>query len=183
MQKLSEKKILQTAEAMIDNFGMANVTLSSLAKELGTSHAALYKYFKNKKELWGALAIRWLDEILTDIFEFQPDHYDNQLELIHDWLWAFANSKRKSYIANTEMFALYTAYVDEDAVLLARHINDLITNLTTVSTLSADTAQNLITTFAWFTTPTFAPAWITEDFTGKFDSMWAFIRPSLEAII
>jgi len=180
MQILSEELILNTAEQLIEAKGMENVSLSSVASELGMTHAALYKYFKNKKTLWGALSIRWLDTILIETLTFKASEPVDKSQLIHDWLWSFVNAKRNSYKKDAKMFALYTAYVDQDPELLARHLNELAEKLTSLIGWEQENSVNIITTFTWFAAPAFAPAWLSNNFEEKFEALWDFLAPSIQ---
>ncbi|WP_143804471.1 TetR/AcrR family transcriptional regulator, partial [Oenococcus oeni] len=60
MNKLSKKNILDEATQLIKQKGIDSVSLTDIARVLGTSHAALYKYFPNKNALLSALAQEWL---------------------------------------------------------------------------------------------------------------------------
>ncbi|MDR3190160.1 MAG: TetR/AcrR family transcriptional regulator [Lactobacillaceae bacterium] len=174
MKILSEELILTTAERLIEQHGMENVTLSSVAAELGMTHAALYKYYKNKNDLWGALSIKWLDNVLVETFAFDGSKYTDKKVLLHDWLWTFVNAKRGSYQQDAKMFALYTAYVDGDPALLDRHLNALATKLTALMGWDQEASQNIILAFTWFAAPAFAPAWLRVDFAARFESLWTF---------
>ncbi|MFT8469312.1 TetR/AcrR family transcriptional regulator [Oenococcus sp.] len=183
MQKLSETLILTTAEQMIEASGMEKVSLSNVAERLGTSHAALYKYFQNKKDLWGALSIKWLDTILSETFSFDAGQYSDKVPLIHDWLWSLSRAKYESFVNDPKMFALYTTYVDNDEALLARHMQDLNTKLVTLTGLPEQAASNIIMTFSWFTAPAFSKSWGQVDFKGQFENMWQFVSPAIKALL
>jgi len=47
-----KQKILKTASKLFSEFGFLGVSMEDIAKKLGTSKAALYYHFKNKKELY-----------------------------------------------------------------------------------------------------------------------------------
>ena len=47
-----KRKILKTASKLFSEFGFLGVSMEDIAKKLGTSKAALYYHFKNKKELY-----------------------------------------------------------------------------------------------------------------------------------
>lgn len=44
-----------------------NIKLSDIARDLHVSHAALYKYFSNKQDLFDAVNIQWMDDINTQL--------------------------------------------------------------------------------------------------------------------
>jgi AcrR family transcriptional regulator len=68
MKNLTRDEILTAAEVLVEQTEMHKVTLGQVGGALGVSHAALYKHFKNKQDLWTSLALRWLDNALQDIF-------------------------------------------------------------------------------------------------------------------
>lgn len=56
-------KALDAAERLIRLSGIERSRLTDIARELGVSHAALYKHFANKEELLDAVTGRWLNAI------------------------------------------------------------------------------------------------------------------------
>jgi AcrR family transcriptional regulator len=90
--KLTKEIILNTAEELILNNGFEQTSLSDIAKKLSVTHAALYKYYRNKDDVFENLALRWLEESMKDIFEWQPKDSTNAL---HDWLWSMTNKKKE----------------------------------------------------------------------------------------
>ena len=51
---------LDAAEAAIRRYGIDKCRLVDVAKQLGVSHAALYKLFRDKNALMDAVSDRWL---------------------------------------------------------------------------------------------------------------------------
>lgn len=60
MAILTKEKIFSVAEDIIMRKGVQKTTLSDIAKELGVTHAAFYKHYKNKEDLMQQLALSWL---------------------------------------------------------------------------------------------------------------------------
>lgn len=58
--QLHKRDLVDAATAILDNFGIADLTMRRLARELGVSPGALYWHFANKQELLGAVADRIL---------------------------------------------------------------------------------------------------------------------------
>lgn len=63
MARLSQEIILNMAEKIIYEKGMEKTTLYDIAGNLNVTHAALYKHYRNKEDLFQKLALRWLEEL------------------------------------------------------------------------------------------------------------------------
>nr|WP_272953443.1 TetR/AcrR family transcriptional regulator C-terminal domain-containing protein [Mycolicibacterium fluoranthenivorans] len=61
---MHKRDVIDAATAILDNFGMADLTMRRLARELAVSPGALYWHFANKQELLGAVADRILQPAL-----------------------------------------------------------------------------------------------------------------------
>ncbi|MGW0158748.1 TetR/AcrR family transcriptional regulator C-terminal domain-containing protein [Mycobacterium sp. NPDC003323] len=64
--QLHKRDVVDTATALLDDFGIADLTMRHLARELSVSPGALYWHFANKQELLGAVADRILQPALDD---------------------------------------------------------------------------------------------------------------------
>jgi TetR/AcrR family tetracycline transcriptional repressor len=61
--QLHKRDVVDAATAILDNYGIADLTMRRLARELDVSPGALYWHFANKQQLLGAVA----DRILQDV--------------------------------------------------------------------------------------------------------------------
>lgn len=61
--QLHKRDVLAKAMEILDNYGIADLSMRRLARELGVSPGALYWHFANKQELLGAVA----DEVLARV--------------------------------------------------------------------------------------------------------------------
>lgn len=61
--QLHKRDLVAKALTILDDYGVADLTMRRLARELAVSPGALYWHFANKQELLGAVA----DEILTPV--------------------------------------------------------------------------------------------------------------------
>ena len=61
--QLHKRDVVDAATALLDNYGIADLTMRRLARELNVSPGALYWHFGNKQELLGALADRILEPV------------------------------------------------------------------------------------------------------------------------
>ncbi len=67
--QLHKPALVAKALAILDDYGIADLTMRRLARELAVSPGALYWHFANKQELLGAVA----DEVLAPALTADPD--------------------------------------------------------------------------------------------------------------
>lgn len=127
----TREKILMTALRLFARDGYEAVSVSTIAGELGMTKGALYKHYKNKRDIFDNIVERMyqIDEkraekygVLQVKYEIQPKAYKNQsIEKIMDFtiaqflFWTedvFASDFRKmltlEQYRNTEMAELYS---------------------------------------------------------------------------
>lgn len=61
--QLHKRDVVAAATALLDNYGIADLTMRRLARELDVSAGALYWHFANKQQLLGAVADGILDGV------------------------------------------------------------------------------------------------------------------------
>ena len=61
--QLHKRDVVEAATALLDNYGIADLTMRRLARELDVSPGALYWHFANKQQLLGAIADRILEPV------------------------------------------------------------------------------------------------------------------------
>jgi AcrR family transcriptional regulator len=61
--QLHKRDVVEAATNLLDEYGIADLTMRRLARELNVSAGALYWHFANKQELLGAIADRILDGV------------------------------------------------------------------------------------------------------------------------
>jgi TetR/AcrR family transcriptional regulator, tetracycline repressor protein len=61
--QLHKRDVVDAATRILDNYGIADLTMRRLARELEVSPGALYWHFTNKQQLLGAVADRVLDSV------------------------------------------------------------------------------------------------------------------------
>jgi TetR/AcrR family transcriptional regulator, tetracycline repressor protein len=64
--QLHKCDVVQAATALLDSYGIADLTMRRLARELDVSPGALYWHFANKQQLLGAVADRILEPALAE---------------------------------------------------------------------------------------------------------------------
>jgi TetR/AcrR family tetracycline transcriptional repressor len=61
--QLHKRDVVEAATTLLDSYGIADLTMRRLARELNVSPGALYWHFGNKQQLLGAVADRILDSV------------------------------------------------------------------------------------------------------------------------
>jgi TetR/AcrR family transcriptional regulator, tetracycline repressor protein len=61
--QLHKRDVVEAATTLLDAYGIADLTMRRLAKELNVSPGALYWHFANKQQLLGAVADRILESL------------------------------------------------------------------------------------------------------------------------
>lgn len=64
--QLHKRDVVAAATTILDNYGIADLTMRRLARELNISPGALYWHFANKQQLLGAVADRVLTPACVD---------------------------------------------------------------------------------------------------------------------
>ncbi|OCB07658.1 TetR family transcriptional regulator [Mycolicibacterium porcinum] len=64
--QLHKPDVVDAATAILDSYGIADLTMRRLARELNVSPGALYWHFANKQELLGAVADRILEPVRVE---------------------------------------------------------------------------------------------------------------------
>lgn len=182
MGKITKELILKTAQQLVEKQGMQKVTLAKVGQELGISHAALYKYFKNKQDLWTSLSLTWLDDILKDLFPFNTTAYTNKTDILHDWLWILTRQKMLAYQNDPIMFGIYTAYIDDNPKALEIHLNDLNNSLSNALKYSnLKDLQTIMHAFATFSSPKYAKTW-NDQTQAHFEELWQIMKPGIKKL-
>lgn len=103
---LDKEIILNATEEVIRRFGPDKANITDVAKLLKVSHAALYRYFNGKTDLWNAVTERWLKSLHAPSNDILKEDNPADIKLFH-FLEDFADAKRRSATSDPEMFANY----------------------------------------------------------------------------
>ena len=98
MAILTKEKIFSVTEEIIMRKGVQKTTLSDIAKQLGVTHAAFYKHYKNKEDLLQQLALRWLETTSKELLEWEAPKGVSSAVALHDWLWLYKQEQQTGKI-------------------------------------------------------------------------------------
>lgn len=180
MAKTSKQQIIATAENLIMTTGSAEVSLTQISAQLGITHGALYKHFHNKQALWKAVASAWFEREIINKISIPAD--GNPHQRLHAWLWAFVNAKKAAFNADSKMFALNTAYIDNNPAALRQVLQSAYLQMNQILGLSpenTDHVEIILATFSIFTLPNFKETWNDPDYQQRFEAIWNLIEPGL----
>jgi AcrR family transcriptional regulator len=103
---LDKEIILNATEEVIRRYGPEKANISDVAKTLKVSHAALYRYYNGKTDLWNAVTERWLSNLHAPSKDILKEDIPADIKLFR-LLEDFAEAKRRSAVNDPEMFANY----------------------------------------------------------------------------
>jgi TetR/AcrR family transcriptional regulator, tetracycline repressor protein len=83
--QLHKRDVVDAATRILDNYGIADLTMRRLARELNVSPGALYWHFADKQELLGAMADRILEPV-DDVAAGWRDRVTGVCERLRDAL-------------------------------------------------------------------------------------------------
>ena len=178
MAILNKERIFSVTEEIIMRKGVQKTTLTDIAKELGVSHAAFYKHYKNKEDLLQQLALRWLETTSKELLNWKPPIGMSTTVALHDWLWLLATTKKKLYHDDRRMFRLYTDYLEHTQILVEEHLKQLAQKAETISGLK-QLGPAFITAFVYFHNPYFADRWDNEFYEEMFEDVWKLVANRL----
>ena len=125
---LDKEIILNTTEGVIRRFGPDKANITDVAKVLKVSHAAIYRYYDGKADLWNAVTERWLMQIHAPLSLILNEDSPADIKLCH-WLEVMMEAKRLSSINDPEIFANYIKLSNNSMGVLENHLNDLVNQL------------------------------------------------------
>jgi AcrR family transcriptional regulator len=122
---LTRDRILNAAEDVVRRFGPDKATVVDVARALGVSHAAVYRYVATKAELRGLVISRWMEAIMAPLRKIaaQPGPAREQLRGLFDALVAV---KRRRAADDPEVFAAYRTLAVDAQSVVAAHVEELV---------------------------------------------------------
>ncbi|AWW39690.1 TetR family transcriptional regulator [Streptomyces sp. AS58] len=180
---LTAERILEVTEEVLRRHGPAKATVVDVARALGVSHGSVYRHFRTKAELRGAVTKRWLDRTSEALAGIAAAERDPQARL-RDWLASLFDAKRRKSGDDPELFATYMVLTAEAGEVVGEHIADLTAQLTRIirdgvaagvfaSPDPAAGARAVFQATGHFHDPGYAPEWtrpgIEEEFAALVD--------------
>jgi len=122
---LTRDRIVATAEEVLRRFGPEKATVVDVARALGVSHAAVYRYVKTKAELRELVVQCWVDEMMPPLRALvaRKGPAPKRLRQLFDTLISI---KRRRAAADPELFTAYRSFSAEAQCVAATHVEELV---------------------------------------------------------
>ncbi|WP_141204869.1 TetR family transcriptional regulator [Streptomyces griseorubiginosus] len=142
-ETLTAERILEATEEVLRRHGPAKATVVDVARALGVSHGSVYRHFRTKAALRGAVIKRWLDRTSLSLAGIAADEDRTPETRLRDWLAALFEAKRRKAGDDPELFATYMVLTQEAGSVVDEHIADLTGQLTGI--IEAGAASGVFT--------------------------------------
>ena len=125
---LMRDKILDTAESLIEGNSLQKIKVVSVARQMGVSHTAVYRFFKNKAELRNALSERRLKNVARDLEAVvsmpvpAAERLGRWVETLHDLIEALI-------AGDEELFHTYNGLSETSIEVVNNHTKSLVSQL------------------------------------------------------
>jgi AcrR family transcriptional regulator len=168
-EPLTPERILAATEEMLRRHGAAKATVVDVARALGVSHGSVYRHFRTKAELRGAVTRRWLERT-TAVLDGVVAGQEAPADKLRHWLAALFEAKRHKAGDDPELFATYTVLTTENSDVVDAHLAELLSQLASILREGVErgefeapdvaaTALAVLQATAHFHDPVYAPQW------------------------
>ncbi|MEV1019086.1 TetR family transcriptional regulator [Streptomyces sp. NPDC050264] len=130
-EPLTPERILAATEDVLRRHGAAKATVVDVARALGVSHGSVYRHFRTKAELRGAVTERWLERTTGVLSEVVAGPEAPGAKLRH-WLTALFEAKQHKAGDDPELFATYTVLTTENSDVVDAHLGELLSQLAAI---------------------------------------------------
>ncbi|MDN6968119.1 TetR/AcrR family transcriptional regulator [Oenococcus sp. UCMA 17063] len=179
-------EILATAQKILFEKNTVKISLTEIAKELGITHVALYRHFKNKDDLWFSLAKHWLITTENDLNKIATSPAANPVGQLHVWLTALTKAKQVTYQQHSALFSLYTDMVRTHPELEAQHLQVLQIQILSIFKIKQPNendlaiSQAVLDAFTFFYDPRYKEHWSNPKINIRQENMWQLISPAIK---
>ena len=190
-EALTTERIVDATEEVLRRFGPTKTTISDVARVLGVSHGAVYRYFPSKALLRDAVIERWFTYEANALTEIATRDSPASERLRH-WFNRLIASKRRKAFDDPELFATYVELAAESRAVFKAHIDGLVEQVAQI--IADGVVQGEFTTTdpvasAWaifhatslFQYPEHAARWADPGIDSAFEGVWSLLLYGLTA--
>ncbi|MGI4745072.1 MAG: TetR family transcriptional regulator [Janthinobacterium lividum] len=120
MQPLSGSNILESAKTQVRRFGESKTNVMDVARAMGVSHAALYRFYRSKSAMMDAI----VQEAMDDEARLAAEHVETDgppAERLTGMLLDLYRHKRDRFVGDREIHDLYRRIVVERPDMIAAY--------------------------------------------------------------
>ena len=184
-EALTAERIVDATEEVLRRFGPAKATITDVARVLGVSHGAVYRYFPSKALLRDAVIGRWFALEANTLTQIAAGD-SSASERLRGWFDRLIASKRRKAFEDPELFATYVELAAESREVVKAHIDDLVKQVTQI--IADGVVRGEFTTTdpgasAWavfhatslFQYPEHASRWSEPGIDSAFEGVWSLL--------
>jgi AcrR family transcriptional regulator len=123
-----KERIVKTTEKLLRRYGASKLSVVDVAREIGMSHGNVYRFFDSKAVLLGAIAERWLFNVMAPLAVITASAKPADVKLV-EWIDQLRSTKRQRFLDDPELFALYGEIAVEAREEVIRHIEHMLDQL------------------------------------------------------
>jgi AcrR family transcriptional regulator len=124
-------RILDAALDQLRRHGPAKTGVVDVARALGVSHAAVYRYFASKDELFDAVAERWLNAVSAPLKAIAARR-GSAAKRLEAWLTELFAIKQRKVTDDRELFETYRAIAEAAHGVVSAHIAGMHTQVSAI---------------------------------------------------
>ena len=127
LQPLTAATILESAKAQIRRFGETKTNVTDVARDLGVSHAALYRFYRSKSAMMDAIVQEAMDDearLAAQYIETDGPPAEQLMAMLFD----LHRRKRDRFVGDREIHDLYRRIVVDRPDMITTYA-ERITNL------------------------------------------------------
>ena len=121
---VTRERIVETAKKLLRQYGASKMTLSDVARDMGVSHAALYRYFRGKPALDTAIVEEWMADSMARI-ERAVAEVSDPVKRCERLLVEMHADKKDKIRADPEVYQLYLSVMQSNSAAFS-HYTDVI---------------------------------------------------------
>lgn len=119
-------RILDATVKVLRRHGAEKTNVVDVADVLGMSPGNIYRFFTSKKALLEAVAVRWMQEMMTPIEAIAADRSRPASERLALWFDTLRKYKRRKLIDEPELFRVYLEIVGNARKAADEHVKILL---------------------------------------------------------